>query len=356
MGRFAAAPRVQRFKQRMGNIAYSAGALNFVNVPSSDYTLAFDLISLQTITTGATSPVVAGYGAFGPLGAVTIKVNGNRRPFSLSGYQADIYNRVRFNPFTAQLTTDPVTISSTLPWVNHLHVPLTVGEDTERGGWYSGDTEAQMTVNITGGAPTQAFSTVNAATIQGSWDVWREAFSAPAPDQPGGWLDAISWYHELVQQTTVTLFNGTAAQDLPRDLDYQRIFLFFYAGNNSDGTFAPADGLYTTVDLVVNDKIHIWDNVTEAEVRFEMNQNYGMVLPAGVAVLDFVRLQEKIGMSHRDVLPTDSSQVTHLQLKILAPGAAKVDVVTETVSDNPFAARWIRQAASNQGKPVVKAA
>jgi hypothetical protein len=338
----------------MGSIVYAAGVANPLNVPASDYTLSFDLISLQTIITGGTSPVVAGYGAFGPLGNVTVRVNGNRRPFSLSGWQADQYTRVRENPYASQLTSNPVTISSTVPWVNHLHVPLTISEDTERGCWYSGDTEAQMTLAITGGAATQTFSTVNAATIQGSWDVWREAFSAPAPDQPGGWLDAISWYHELVQQGTVNLSNGTVPFDLPRDLDYMRIWLFFYTGADTDGTFAPADGLYSSVDFVLNDKIHIWDNVTEAEIRFEQLLTNGIVLSPGVAVLDMVRLKTDTGLSRRDVLPTDSANITHAQLKITSTSASnKCDVVTETVSDNPFAARWIRQAAANAGKPAT---
>jgi hypothetical protein len=354
MGRFAPSPRVQRFKQNIGNIAWASGASPFINVPQSDYTLSFDLISSLTITTGATAPVIAGYGAFGPLGQVTVKTQTNRRPFSMSGWQADIYNRIRQDPYNSQLTASPVATSTANTWVDHLHIPLTIDESTERGAWFTGDTQLQMSVVIQCAPVTQVFSTVNSATIAGSWNVYREAFSAPPPDQPGGWLDAISWYHELGPQGTFQLKNGTTPIDLPRDADYLRVLLFFYTGSNQDGTFAPADGLYKTVDLIVNDRIHVIDAVEEGDIRFEMVQTDTLVLPAGTAALDFIRLKSDTSLSRRDVLPTDSSVTSHLQLRIVSTSANNfVDVVTETVTDNPFAARWVSQALANQGKKAA---
>ena len=54
----------------------------------------------------------------------------------------------------------------------------------------------------------------------------------------------------------------------------------------------------------------------------------------------------------RDILPTDSDAVTLLRLIINAPAANNVDIFTETVTDNPFAAKWINmaQAGAAAGK------
>jgi hypothetical protein len=123
--------------------------------------------------------------------------------------------------------------------------------------------------------------------------------------------------------------------------DYMRILLVFYTGNNFDATFAPADGLYTTVDLVANDKIHLIDTIFEADMRFDMAQSYREVLPAGTCVVDFMRVPN----SRRDVLPTDSPTLTDLNLNINSTsGSNKVDVIIETVVDSPFATKWIASA------------
>lgn len=346
MGRLAVAAnrRVQRFVQNIGNLAYSSGGSPVLTIPQADYTTGFDLISKQQVVTGATAPVYAGYGAFGAIGQITVSVNGARHPFSLSGYQADVYDRVRSEPYASQLTSNPNAINATNNIVNHIHVPLTLAEDTTRGAWFTGDTSLQVTLKMQMAAAAQVFATVNGATIQGSWDVFREAFNAPPPDLSAEWLDAISWYHEVSVQGTYTLRNGNTNIDLPRDADYQRILLNFYTGNNTDGTFAPADGLYTTVDVSINNRIHPFDTISEAQRRFEAVRTYAEVLPSGWAVIDFERIKDSV----RDILPTDGDKVSLLRLTINAPAANNVDVITETVVDNPLAAKWIRQAQARQ--------
>lgn len=359
MGRLAVAPpnRVQRFKQNIGQIVYASGATSTVNLPQADYVTGLELISAQQIVTGATAPVVAGYGAFGPEQLVQVQAPGNRRPFALPGYVADIYGRIRMAPYVSNLTANPTTISSTLNWINHLWIPFTLTEDTERGAWYTGDTTLQLRFQLAMAPATQVFSTVNGATIQGSWTVMREFFNAPPPHLSAVWLDAISWYHEVISQGTFTLRNGVTTIDLPRDVDYQRIILVFYTGNDTDGTFAPADGLYTTIDLSVDNRIHVFDTIPEASMRFEQARTYDTVLPAGSSVIDFSRIRDSV----RDILPTDSDAVTLLRLNIAATAANNVDVYTETVTDNPFAAKWINmaqqtaQAAAKASAPAAAA-
>jgi hypothetical protein len=334
MGRLAApaASRVQRFIQKVGNLVYASGNSAQCNVPQADYTTTLDIISSQTVLSGATIPVIAAYGAFGPLSLVQV---------AAPGYFADIYMRVRSAPYTSQLTADPVTSSTTTNWVNHLHIPLTLAEDTTNGAWYTGDTTLQMTVKLGFNAAAAVFTTVNSATIQGSWDVWRESFSAPPPNLSSAWLAAISWYHEVAMQGTWTLKNGTTPIDLPRDQDYQRIFFNIYTGNDFDATYTPTAGLLTSVDLAINTKIHIFDTVTEGETLFQQVFCYAESLGAGWYVLDFERVKDSV----RDILPTDTAVVQMLRLSIASTSTSNyVDVFTEAVVDNPFAAKWIKMA------------
>ena len=355
MGRLAAPPgqRVQRFLQKIGTINYAGGASGTVNVPQADYTTAFDIISSQQVVCGATAPVVAAYGAFGPLNLVQVSVNGARHPYAVPGNFADIYSRVRSEPYASQMTADPVVVSSTNNWVNHLHVPLTLADDTVNGCWYTGDTTLQMVVKLGMATAAQVFSTVNGATLQGSWDVYRESFNAPPPHLNPTWLAAITWYHELIIQGTFTLRNGSTPIALPRDQDYQRIFFNLYTGNNGDSTYAPADGLLVTVDLAINNKIHIFDTNGEAETLFQQVQAYAEVLPSGWYVLDFSRIKDSV----RDILPTDTATVQILTLTIQSTSASNsADVYTESVVDNPFAAKWVQMRAQVQGSGASQAA
>ena len=355
MGRLAAPPgqRVQRFLQKIGTINYAGGASGPVNVPQADYTTSFDIISSQQVVCGATAPVVAAYGAFGPLSLVQVAVNGARHPYALPGYAADVYSRIRSEPYSSQMTADPVVISSTNNWVNHLHVPLTLADDTVNGAWYTGDTTLQMVVKLGMATPAVVFSTVNGATIQGSWDVWRETFNAPPPHLNPTWLSAITWYHEVIQQGSFALKNGSTPIDLPRDQDYQRILLNAYTGNDGDNTYAPADGLLVTVDLGINTKIHIFEQVAEAEALFQQVQAYAEILPNGWYVLDFQRIKDSV----RDILPTDTSSVQILRLTIVAGSSSdSVDVYTESVVDNPFAAKWVAMAQAAAGSSGSTAA
>ena len=351
MGRLAvpAAVRAQRFKQNIGSIAYSAGATSPpLKVPQTDYTTGFEILSSQQVVVGATAPVVAGYGAFGPLANISVSVNGARKIFSLNGYQADAYGRVRMEPYASQLTASPIGTNTTNNWTNHVWIPLTINEDSERGCWYTGDTELNMQITITGGAPAQAFSTVNGATIQGSWTVVREMFNAPPPYLSAQWLDAVTWFHEvIVQGSQVQLKNGVTTFDLPRDQDYQRVMLNGYTGNNSDGTFAPADALLQFIDLALDTKVHIFDTIPEASMRFEQARTYAQVLTAGWQVLDFQRIKDSI----RDILPSDSSLVKILRLGITSNSTSNnVDVITESVYDNPFAQKFIAEAQRRSGR------
>jgi hypothetical protein len=177
--------------------------------------------------------------------------------------------------------------------------------------------------------------------------VWTEKFNLPAPDQAGGWLNQISYYHETILQGSYTLSSGTTNVVLPIDVDYQRVILVFYTGSNQDATFAPADGLYTSIDLIANDKFHLLDNIDEQTWRFEMAQTYKNVLPAGTCVIDFMRLFN----SRRDILPTDYDYAKRLILKITSTSASnKVDVITETVTDSQFADKWVALAKASGGK------
>lgn len=340
MGRLAtpAASRVQRFRQNIGTLAYSSGGTPSLNVPQSDYTTSFDILSAQQVVVGATAPVIAAQGAFGPINLVQVNTNGSRHPFALSGYQTDMYDRVRTEPYASQRTAAPIVTSTTNNWINDLHVPLTLAEDTTNGAWYTGDTTLQMTLKIGCAAATAVFSTVNGATIQGSWTVFRECFNATPPNQNAAWLSAITWYHEVISQGTYALSNGTTSIDLPRDQDYQRIFLSLYTGNDFDATYAPANGLLVTLDLSINIKIHPFDTVIEEALLFEQVRTYAEQLGNGWYVLDFERIKDSV----RDILPTDTANVQILRLKIASTSSSNsVDVITESVVDNPFAQKWV---------------
>jgi hypothetical protein len=346
MGRLAqSAGRPQRFKQKVGTIAYGSGP-QALPVPSTDYVTSFDLISNQTITTGATSPVIAGYGAYGPLGLIQVKVNGGRAPFSMPAYHANIFNTAWNDVYNDVLAASAVTVSSTLNWKNHVRVPLTIDPITNKGAWYTGDNQLQMTVGLVTNPLTAVFSTVNGATIGGSWDVWAEKFNAPQPDLPGGWLEDISYYHQMELYQTVQLINGTQQVVLPVEVDYVRILLVFYTGNNNDSTFAPADGLYTNLTLLANEKIRLFDAIDEQSVRFDFVQtNSKTNAPKpGTAILDFMRIDNSV----RDVVPTDGAR--RMVLNIASTNsAAKCDVVMETSADSQFSERWYIAAARNAG-------
>ena len=197
--------------------------------------------------------------------------------------------------------------------------------------------------------PRRSSLTVNSATIAGGWDVWRESYNAPAPDLPGGWLEPISYYHDVeVQLSQQALKNGTTPITLPIDQDYERIILVFYTGNSTDGTFAPADALYTSLDLVVNGKIHVLESALELERRFEQDTllDASKALPAGTAVIDMSKL--------KDVFPTDPGTVSTFVLNIASTSTSNnVDVITETVTDNPFAAKWVAKVAAAAGKAAA---
>src|SRR5262249_33658611 len=155
---------------------------------------------------------------------------------------------------------------TTNTWINHLRVPLTVDPASELGAWYTGDTTLQMNCVITGNAVGTVFQTTQSATIGGSWDVYSEKFSAPSPDEPNGWLREISFYKQcFMYLDTKALSNGSTSIDLPVDVDYVRIMLIFHTGNSvtADRTFAPADGLYTNLTLLVNNQFRPFDTVEE---------------------------------------------------------------------------------------------
>ena len=356
MGRLAlpAPSRPQRFLSKQGNIAYSSGVTTNQAISQTDYLTSVLVTSNQTVVTGASAPVVAGYGAYGALSNVQVRVNGGRAPFSMPGYGVNEYNKLWNHDYTDALVADPIVTNSTNQWKNHLKIPLTIDPITEKGAWYTGDTQLNLTVSLTNAAVGTVLSTVSSATIGGSWDVWSEKFSAPAPDEPGGWLEEISYYQQAELYGSYTLSNGTTSITLETDQDYLRIMMVFYTGSNSDSTFAPANGLWTSMSLVVNDKFNIFDSIDEQTLRFEMLETYGPIstsavtTAAGTVALDFFRI---FPPTRRDILPTDADKAKRLQLKIASTSASnKVDVYTQTVMDSQFAERWIRAAQARGGK------
>jgi hypothetical protein len=349
MGRFAvpANKRVQRFRRKIGNIVYSSGGTPGIpgGVPKAGYTTAFDLRSNQQVVTGAGAPVVANYGAYGPLALIAVVV-GAQQVFAMPGWHANQWGLVYDWNYTDALAASPIATSSTNNWVNDMRIPLTVDPDSEVGAFYTGDQEVQMDLQITGAAAGTVLSTVNAATLQGSWDVWVERFNAPAPDLPGGWLNQISFYHEARLYGTFALKNGDTIIPLPIGGDYERIGLAFYTGSNKDSTFAPATGLFTQISLVVNDTLYLYERMDEATLRMEMLRNYTRNLANGFYALDFISQKEN---SRRDIIPTDPDVVHSLYL-IIASGSASnnVDVIVERALDSPFAQKWINSARRNQ--------
>lgn len=361
MGRFALpdAQRPQRFRQKQGNIAYSSGQTTPLQISQTDYLTALDVMSNFTVaTTSGTTTAASGWGAYGPLQNVQVKVNGGRAPFSLPGWHANEYLKAWNHDYADALVANTTTASTTNNWKNHIRVPLTVDPISEKGSWYTGDTALNLNIALTMAASALILSTVNAATLGGSWDVWSEKFSAPAPDEPGGWLDEISYYKQTeLYLSGQALSNGTTTITLETDQDYVRIGLVFYTGSNADKTFAPASGLFTSLDLIVNDKYHIYDTVDEQTLRFENLNTYYAVsataqtTAAGVIWLDFMRLMPP---TRRDILPTDPNQAKRLQLKIASTSASNnVDIITDTMVDSQFAERWF---ASAQRKGLLKGA
>ena len=355
MGRFAVASgtRVQKFWQKFATLNY--GGNPAADLPKDNYTTGLRIVSGQTVTSGSAIPVIAGYGAWGPIGTVNLKGPGNRAPIALGADYLDFYMRVRKAPYASVATTDVVTASTTTTWNTPLEVPLTVTPMSTLGCLFTGDTTQTFTLRLNNDAAAQVFSTVNGATIQGSWDVYRETFEAPEPTAPGGWLNDISFYHELSYQNTTALKNGSTKIELPINTDYMRIFLFFYTGSRQDNTYAAADGLYTSIDVMVNNKIHVVETIFERKFKDEMAQRYGWASapPVGVAVIDFMTQ----GESRRDVFPTDPPDCTDFALTIVSTSSSNnVDVITETVSDSPFATKFVAAAAAAQQATTTAAA
>jgi hypothetical protein len=347
VGRLAIPPgqRVQRLRQKAGTIQYSSGVTTPLQIPQTDYLTSIDVMSNQTLITGGTPPVVAGYGAFGPLANVQVKVNGNRTPFSMPGVHADQFNKLWDHDYGDQMTASPIVVSTTNQWKNHLRIPLTVDPVSELGSWYTGDTALNLTLSLTMAPVATVLSTVSSATIGGSWDIWVEKFSAPAPDQPGGWLNEISYYHEAILQGTYSLINGKLPIILPVDQDYLRILLCAYTGSNQDSTFAPANGLITGVDLVVNEKFHIIDTMDEQTLQFENLQIDDLAFGAGYYAIDFMRLTP----SRRDILPTDLNVAKRLVLYITSTSTSnKLDIITESTTDSQFAEKWLQSAKASK--------
>ena len=351
MGRYALADnqRAQRFKTKQGNIAYTSNNTVLLPISQTDYLTSLDLMSNQQVTTSTGTAVVAGYGAYGALGNVQVKVNGGRAPYALPGYHANEYLKVWNNDYVDAMARSTVTVSTTNNWKNHIRIPLTTDPLSDKGAWYTGDTSLNLALSLTMSAVSVALSTVAAATIIGSWDVWSEKYAGPAPDEPNGWLDQISYYKQTeVYLSGQVLSNGTTTINLETDQDYLRIGLIFYTGSNADATFAPAGGLWTAISLILNDKYAIFDTIDEQTMLFEdLNQYYASStttqnIAVGSVWLDFQRFRIP---TRDEILPTDPDQAKRLQLKIASTSASnKVDIITDTVVDSQFAERWARSA------------
>jgi hypothetical protein len=365
VGRFAipAGQRAQRIVRKIGTVNYGAGSNPGLpgGVPKSGYITEFDLRSSMQVVTGATAPVVAGYGPYGLQNLIQV-LSGNRLPFSAYPFAANAFFETFDPPYKDILAANPVVTSSTNNWVDDLRIPLTVSPDSEIGAWYAGDVELNMDVQLGGAATTQAFSTVNGATIQGSHDVYVERFTAPAPDAPGGWLNEISFFTEFKRFGTFTLKNGETVIDLDRDRDYLRLMLVFYTGSTNDSTFAPADALYTTLELQIDDNFSVYFPTDEATTKKRMLNDYQWsvagsgtkILRPGIAMLDF--MVEK-HMSRRDVLPADAKLIQSIKLRVVSTSASNIlDVFTHTAYDNPFAVKYIQAVqAQSKGRGLIPA-
>ena len=358
MGRYALAEavRAQRFKTKQGNIAYQSGVTTPLVISQTDYLTTLDVMSNQQVTTTNSTPVVAGYGAYGALGNVQVKVNGGRAPYALPGFHANEYLKAWNNDYVDAMVRNTVTQSTTNNWKNHIRIPLTSDPLSDKGAWYTGDTSLNLNVSLTMSPVAVVLSTVGSATIIGSWDVWSEKYAGPAPDEPNGWLDQISYYKQTeLYLSGQVLSNGTTTINLETDQDYLRIGLVFYTGSNADSTFAPAAALWTSLSLVINDKYNIFDTVDEQSMLFENLNNYyassttTQNIAAGVVWIDFQRFRIP---TRDEILPTDPDQAKRLQLKIASTSASnKVDVITDTIVDSQFAERWARSA---KAKGVTK--
>lgn len=345
--------RAQRFRVKLGAIPYSSGGTPGLpgGIPRSGYLTRLDLTSKIQVVTGATAPVIANYGAYGPEGTVAIVI-GPDSPFALPGIYAKEFMKTYDAPYTDSRVNAPIVISTTNNWRDDIHIPLTVSPDTELGSWYTSDDEMTMDLQIFGAPATTVFSTVNAATIQGSWDVWAERFSAPAPDLPGGWLKQISYWHEVkILQSNISLVAGDNDITLPRNRDYLAIGLVFYTGSRNDATWAPAAGLWTNLSLIVSDETYLYKLIDEQTLIEENLMSYALLPSSGTYWLDFMRQKEN---SNRDVLPTDASVASAFKLTVNCPSTAKVDIIGETCMPNPYAKRWAAQAAArSKGRRVA---
>ena len=352
MGRLALPvnQRFQRFPQFQGNIPYSSGAQsNPLPLVQTEYMAALDLISKQQVASGSAAPTgLNGAGAYAALGNIQLKANGGVAPYALPGWHANIFEQTWNHDYVDGLATAPLVTSATNNWKNHIHLPLTVDPVTQKGCFYTGDVTLNLSLQLSMDTAAQMFGTVNGATVQGSWDVWADKFAGPAPDVPGGWLDEISYLQfTKMYQSGVQLSNGTTPINLEVDQDFVTILLIFYTGTRDASSFAPANALYTSMNLTVNDR-KIWDTVPEDWVRFTMLQTYDLVLPAGTAVIDFNRLEPA---SRRDILPTDPQSTKRLLLEITSTSTANfVDVVTQTTVDSEYAVKWIQSAKQRAGK------
>jgi hypothetical protein len=352
MGRLALPvnQRFQYFPQFQGNIAYSSGnQSNPLPLIQTEYLTGLDLISKITVASGTSNPVTGypGGGAYGPLGNIQLKANGSISPYALYGWAGNLFEQVYRHDYSDAASSAPLVTSTTQTWTGHVHMPLTVDPISERGTFYTGDVTLNLSVQLTFDTAANIFSTVNGAAIAGSYDVWASKFAGAAPDMPGGWLDEISYLcFRRVYQSGIALSNGTTPILLELDQDFVRIILVFYTGTRDTSAWLPADALYTSMNLTVNDR-KLFDTVPEQWFRFGHNKIYRRILPAGTAVFDFNKLEPA---SRRDILPTDPNTTKRLLLEITSTSASNiVDVITDTVVDSEYAAKWIASARQRSG-------
>lgn len=352
MGRLALpiASRFQKYFQFQGNIAYSSGAQsNPLPLVQTEYLTGLDIISKQTVASGTSNPVTShpGGGRYSALGNIQVRANGGISPYNLYGWASNIFETVYRHDYTDAVAANPLVTSTTQNWTGHLHIPFTIDPIADRGAFYAGDTTLNLSLSLTFDTAANIFSTVNGATIAGSYDIWASKYAGPAPDVPGGWLDEISYLcFRRVYQSGVQLSNGTTPIQLELDQDYVRVILIFYTGTRDVATWTVADGLYTSMNLTVNDR-KLFDTVPEAWFRFGQNKIFRGALPAGTAVFDWNVLEPA---SRRDILPTDPNATKRLLLEITSTANTNfVDVITDTVVDSEYAAKWIASARQRQG-------
>lgn len=334
--------------RRGGNIAFVNADRSTFNLPNVDryHRLWLRFTGTMTITLGGGTAVVTQDAPYSVIRAIRVILSGYRglgatTLFSLSGFQANIWERIENPNFTDNFAAPVAAGANT--WTFNLLIPISLGETDfagmlafksveDRSATFSLEIDwgnVNQTGNGTSDVVTLAGGAANTAVLTAAnLTVSSETFQFLT-----GEAERLGLREDLLHQISSFRSNiaatGALNIDLPVGLLYLR--LIFLARNNA----LFANSIFDTFELVVEDSVRpytIFEDQWRGQQRYRNLSDY----PVGVYALDRYWTR-----TWRDVY--DTTRLNRLQavFNITAALTAPADVTTirEVVVPTPQTAR-----------------